>query len=212
MKKKFLFTLLAMVCTLCCIFSVTACQSADHYSVKYAVEGETAAVTGMDGIGPKGCKVTIEATYKGKPVTAIKKEAFASKSNIETVIIPDSVTVIGDSAFYYCRGLKGVIIGKGLKTIGFDAFGGCTSLTGIKLPEGVETIDHNAFNDCTGLISINIPASVTSLKISAFKDCSSLKTINFGGTKADWESLAGTVWADGAGNYTVYCTDGELTK
>ena len=51
-------------------------------------------------------------------VTAIEQGAFQLKSNIKSVIIPDSVTYIGAMAFYSCKNLASVTLGENVKSIG----------------------------------------------------------------------------------------------
>jgi hypothetical protein len=47
----------------------------------------------------------------------------------------------------------------------------------------------------------------------AFFNCDKLKTINYNGTVAEWQELTKYIsWDDYTGEYTVYCTDGSITK
>ena len=58
----------------------------------------------------KDTDVIIPNEYKNKPVTAIGQRAFENKSNITSVIIPNSITQIESEAFYGCSGLKEISI------------------------------------------------------------------------------------------------------
>lgn len=66
-------------------------------------------------------KVTIPATYNGKPVTEIGDAAFFQCENISSVVIPDSVLTIGALAFAETN-LEKVVLGKGVQSVGTDAF------------------------------------------------------------------------------------------
>ena len=70
-----------------------------------------------------------------------------------------------------------------------------------------------AFYKCTGLTSVTIPDSVTSIGGYAFADCTGLTIIDFKGTKAQWEAIKkGNAWCGYICYFTVYCTDGVISK
>ena len=77
----------------------------------------------------------------------------------------------------------------------------------------VVAIDGYAFEGCGGITSITIPDSVTSIGMCAFYCCSDLTEIHYNGTMEQWKAIPkGMSWNLGTGNYTIYCTDGEITK
>lgn len=83
-----------------------------------------------------------------------------------------------------------------------------------KSPDGysVTSIGYNAFSDCSGLTSVTIGNSVTSIGSSAFGGCSGLTEIHYDGTMAEWKAIDKEFyWNSNTGDYTVYCTDGNLT-
>lgn len=86
-------------------------------------------ITGFTGSSPS---ITIPATTNGYPVTTIGSAAFAGKSSLAEVSIPNSVTNIGDFAFLG-SGLTGVTVPAGVINIGVDAFVACTTLTNISV-------------------------------------------------------------------------------
>ena len=52
-----------------------------------------------------------------------------------------------------------------------------------------------------------------SIDEGAFRGCIGLTSINFGGTKAQWNAISkGSMWNSDTGNYTIYCTDGTISK
>ncbi len=77
----------------------------------------------------------------------------------------------------------------------------------------VVEIGEHAFSLADNIKSITIPDSVTSIGDSAFSVCHNLTSITFEGTKAQWKQISkGHNWNYNTGEYTVYCTNGEISK
>ena len=97
--------------------------------------------------------------------------------------------------------------------IGEGAFSRCTSLTSITIPDSVTIIGEDAFGDCTSLTSVTIPDSVTSIGWYALGGCTNLTSITYDGTIEEWNAISKDgFWIYNTGNYTIYCTDGEMAK
>ena len=172
-------------------------------------------------------------------VKFIGSYAFAKCIKLDTITIPSSVWEIGDFVFYSC-GLTSITIPDSVKYIAYHAFDSCYYLESIDIPSSVTHIGRNAFIDCRGLTSVTIsssvkkiedgtfygcrnltkvtiPSSVKVIEIDAFGDCRNLTNIIFNGTKEDWHAIdkkSGSegAWNSNSGNYTVTCTNGELSK
>jgi len=130
--------------------------------------------------------VIIPSLIEDFPVVQLGRMAFY-KSNIVSVVIPDSIILIasdddysyGREGFCYCESLQKVTLPKNLKHISRQCFYGCSSLKEITLPEGLETIGDSAFAK-SGLESITIPNSVLLIDEYAFQECENLKTVTIG--------------------------------
>ena len=158
-----------------------------------------------------GCENSVIPTDGS--VTSIGEHAFRYCSSLASIVIPDSVTSIGDYAFYECSSLTSIVIPDSVTSIGSCAFADCSSLTSIVIPDSVTSIGWSVFRNCIGLTRVKLPDSVTSIGDYAFSDCWSLTSITFEGTKAQWNAISkGSWWNRGAGDYTVHCTDGDITK
>ena len=146
-------------------------------------------------------------------VIGIGSSAFENCERLTAVNIPIGVTSIGDRAFYNCSSLMEINIPDGVTSIGFSAFYYCSSLTEITIPDSIKYIGPSAFRSCSSLTKINIPDGVTRIDNSTFYNCSSLTEIIFNGTKEEWNTISkDSYWNYNTGNYTIYCTDGNISK
>ena len=130
----------------------------------------------------------------------IKSEAFYGRTDLRSIVIPDSVTEIGYDAFSGCTGLTSIVVSGGNKV--YDSRNGCnaivetktnTLVTGCKntvIPDSVTEIGYDAFSGCTGLTSIVIPTSVTKIGREAFSGCTGLTSIVIRDTcKLPWHNV-----------------------
>ena len=169
-------------------------------------------VTAINDYAFFGCSGLTSVTIPSS-VTSIGWGAFSGCSGLTSVTIPDGVTNIGALAILGCSGLTSVTIPTSVTSIGWGAFVGCSGLTSVTIPDGVTSIEEYAFSGCTALTSITIPDSVTSIGDTSLEDCSALTSITFTGTKAKWNAISkGSDWNSSTGNYTIHCTDGDITK
>lgn len=147
----------------------------DLNSVRYFIkDGEAIAIacTNKNITG-----VTIPATVKGYPVTALR-ETFKNCVDLESVVLSEGIECIGDNAFYDCTKLKQVSLPSTLLKINKYAFYHCVALKNITIPQKVVSIGEMAFYS-TGINGIVIPSSVTSIGTSCFLECRALESITF---------------------------------
>ena len=165
------------------------------------------------GIGNcEDSEVVIPSTFNNVSITKIGENSFEYQG-ITGVILSDSITNIGGSAFYKCLNLSNVYFGTGLTSIGQKAFYNCQSLTSVTLPGTVTSISKYSFAYCTNLEYVQIGNRINKLPMYAFSDCTSLKEIHFNGTKEEWNNIEKDQdWDKNTGNYTIYCTDGNIQK
>lgn len=89
-------------------------------------------------------------------VTGIGEYAFALCYGLGSVSVPDSVTDMGDCVFYNCGRLTSAVIGNGVTRIGEDAFYGCGNLESLTIGDGVTEIDGSAFDDCGSIEALTV--------------------------------------------------------
>ena len=106
-------------------------------------------------------------TYK---VVAIGDHAFNERSykrsELESIIIPNSVIRIGQSAFYCCGGLLSIDLPNSLEIIDNNAFAECLNLKSIEIPNSVKQIGSWAFHNCYMLQEFIISDGPERLEIS----------------------------------------------
>ena len=112
-------------------------------------------------------------------IKEISSSMFSGCTSLQMVEIPSHITIIGDYAFKDCSSIESITIPSSVTSIGSYAFSGCRSLTTVTFGENsqLESIGSYAFYDCSSLTSITIPSSVTSIGSYAFYGCSSLTSI-----------------------------------
>jgi hypothetical protein len=99
--------------------------------------------------------------YAGYPADGVPEFAFSNmnmaqgKTNLNSVILPESVTSIGYSSFKNCEGLTTINIPPLVTLIGSYAFTNCTRITTINIPSAVTSIGDEAFVHFNGLISVD---------------------------------------------------------
>lgn len=106
-------------------------------------------------------------TYK---VVAIGDEAFNERSykrsELKSIILPNTVTRIGKSAFYCCGGLLSIDYPSSLETIDNNAFAECLNIESIEIPNSVKQIGSWAFHNCYMLQEFIISDGTELLDIS----------------------------------------------
>ena len=122
---------------------------------------------------------------------SVGKQSFKRQKRMEELVLPCGVSAIKTEAFARCRRLKSVALSDDCN---------------VGLSQGV-------FRNCIRLHEVKNTDCVTSIGKNAFYNCSSLTSINLGGTKAQWNAISkDSGWNDNTGNYTIYCTDGTISK
>ena len=168
-------------------------------------DANRATITGYSG---NATALYIPGEIDGHEVVAIGDRAFENRTDLRTMMIPDSVTEIEAYSFNNCTNLSNVTLSKSLKYMGGRAFGSCEKITQIEIPksldncgnsgyasyhgpfgacsglkkitfeEGATEVSNGLFRGCTGLEEINIPDGVTKIESSSFEDCINLVSVN----------------------------------
>lgn len=110
--------------------------------------------------------------------SGVRADAKAVRTNLLSVVLPDSVLSIGDEAFAHCSRLAQITLPKNVSTIGSNAFDNCRNLKAIDLSKSLERIGDAAFNSCIALSTLTIPSTVTELGKGIFRYCNKLETIS----------------------------------
>ena len=163
-------------------------------------------------------------------VTIIDDGAFAINYSMTEIKIPASVEYIGTEAFEACMYLKsieveaqnanycsvdGVLYSKDMTMI--HTYPCDKAGSEFTIPDSVTTIPVSTFTYPRNLEILNIPTSVKTIEKDAIKDTKNIATlskINYNGTIEMWNAISRDPdWAwRYLPDYTIYCTDGKLSK
>ena len=108
------------------------------------------------------------------PETVVRLGAYCfARTNLESVVIPDSVKVIEKCAFEDCDNLYAVKIGAGVRSLPYACFFGCDVLQNVVIPDTVIEMETSVF-ERSGLNFQVLPQTMRSIPGGTFKDCSKL--------------------------------------
>lgn len=151
-------------------------------------------------------------------VETIGASSCAYSDNLTEIVIPEGVTAIEGYAFVKCGSLKKLVLPDSLDTLGINAFSNCEALETIKMPSamteirsgvfsraaiteitvpsGLTEIPNYLFSGCKNLKTVTMPNSVAKVGIMAFQKCDALADVYFQGTKAQWDTVSISDYAD----------------
>lgn len=102
---------------------------------------------------------------------------FAQRTEITSVVIPETVTELGEGTFWGCSNLASVNIPSGVTILRNFVFAGC-HLSSIDFPDGLEEIHNSAFYESLSdwepgddKPDVILPESVTYVGDAAFNSC-----------------------------------------
>ena len=175
--KKMICTFLVFIMTIGFLPIVTV-QADDKGVIEFRTESLDRTLTQAEVSAQLNAAGVISSdTYAAtfdETVKSIGFRAFANRSGIRSVNIPDSVTEIGAFAFAE-SGVTNAVIGDSVTSIGAYAFAD-TNLADLVIGDKVINIGERAFS-YTRLTSVAIPDSVTTLGDGVFRNCALLANV-----------------------------------
>jgi hypothetical protein len=101
--------------------------------------------------------VVIPNGYQNMQVKTIDEGAFQNRTELQSIVVPDTITAIG-----------------------FSAFAGCVSLSEVDLTSSnIDRLNSKLFENCNSLTSLIVPNSVTNIIYDAFLGCENLENLYF---------------------------------
>lgn len=164
----------------------------------------------LDGYRGSDENIVLPDTINGMSYE-VAPRAFR-RSDIESVTISPGVTSIGRMAFQDCDKLHTVIFSEGFFGLIQDsAFMSCDNIKEFAFPIGIEILSCAVITRCHHLETVYIPDSVKEICAYALAENINLKDICFNGTISQWKLIKkARFWDNGIGDYTIYCTDGQI--
>ncbi len=109
-------------------------------------------------------ELSVPGAIEDQNVTGIGPEAFAERTELTAVILPDTLERIGDFAFRGCTGLNEITIPSGLTKLGKGAFMD-SGLTRVNVPDTVMTRIWNFYEPDSSLnprvYQVSLPEGIT---------------------------------------------------
>ena len=101
------------------------------------------------------------------------------------------VMSVDDYAFANKTSLTAIYLPDGIVSIGAYAFSGCTSLNTVVTPSTLIRIEDSVFYGCTNLSSLYLGASLEYIGANAFKSCSTLAIVNYALGEEEFKAVDG---------------------
>lgn len=183
----------------------------EGFTYKVNADKETCTITGIGSCTDTALVIPCE--IDGYTVTNIAEMSLAY-ADFVSVRIAETVTAVGYGAFMGCDSLTSVEIPDNVTQLDGYVFMDCQNLKDVKLGKGITRIPECLLNS-KKMTSIVISAEVINIDSGAFCYCENLAEIRYEGSTAQWTDGTmerGEAWDDGTESYTVYCTDGIVTR
>ena len=151
-------------------------------------DANRATITGYSG---NATALYIPGEIDGHEVVAIGDSAFENRTDLRTVMIPDSVTRINIGAFSGCINLANITLSKKIEKIGENAFYNCDSLQSVEIPKCLNDvyarydsiyIPNGVFNECSNLKTIIFEEGSTVIADALFRGCDGLESVTIPNT------------------------------
>ena len=151
-------------------------------------DANRATITGYSG---NATALYIPGEIDGHEVVEIGDSAFENRTDLRTVMIPDSVTRINIGAFSGCINLANITLSKRIEKIGENAFYNCDSLQSVEIPKCLNDvyarydsiyIPNGVFNECSNLKTIIFEEGSTVIADALFRGCDGLESVTIPNT------------------------------
>ena len=126
----------------------------------------------------------------GKRVQSDDKKADSVFDGLKYDAAEDGLRITGCQSDQVNITSPDMIDGVPVTAVGSYAFNGLAALERVTLGENVKRIEHAAFADCRNLTYLELPDGVTEIAKYAFSSCGKLSEVRFGGSFAQWNSIA----------------------
>lgn len=173
--------------------SLFSTSAATEGSFVYTTNNGEVTITDYTG---NTSSVSIPATIKGLPVTAIGDNAFRDCTSLSTITIPDSVIKVGREAFWNTAFLNNkqnwdsdvLYLGDILLDVNYTKKGS------LVIKDGTRVIADYALYMSSSITDVTIPASVKYVGDSAFALCRKLDTISVTARNQNLSSVDGVLY------------------
>lgn len=156
----------------------------------------------------------------------ISEYAFFGCYSLTSITLPKQCSSLGFLAFSqtsieniyvdpnhsFCKSIDGVLFAD-IDGVGIGAYPCSKNDYSYEIPFGTIWIEPGAFGFNEFIHELYIPKSVSYIYGGILYNSPNLTTIRYRGTIEEWDSINKySNWDEGSPEYTIYCTDGQISK
>lgn len=144
---------------------------------------------GYENAGAFAGKTGLHSVSLPNSLEYIGAAAFYNNQTLSHVQFPDNLESVSELAFAFCD-LQTLELPQSVKTLGKESFRNNRRIRKLNLPDGIEAIPAYCFFGLDSLTFVKFPGSLKEIGASAFESCELLRSVDFPGSLREIKETA----------------------